>query len=92
MEKEKYRLREKWQRFLQGMETFYYAPYRRTLLRAVRDEEDLFMLMLFAESLGIANPVSFYTLELQPIFLEVFHDWHTRMGMEHSPLDQFGCC
>lgn len=84
--------RAKWQSFCRGMEAFYYAPYRRTLARATRDEEDLFMLMLFAESLGVPNPVAFYTLELQPIFLEAFHDWHTRMGIEHSPLDQFGCC
>ncbi|MGE3189372.1 MAG: DNA helicase, partial [Vicinamibacterales bacterium] len=31
-------------------------------------------------------------LELQPVLLERFHDWHVRMGMEHSPLDGFRCC
>ena len=50
------------------------------------------MLMIFAESLGIPNPMTFYTLELQPLLLEEFHDWHLRMGMPHSPLDRFGCC
>jgi len=24
--------------------------------------------------------------------MERFHDWHTRMGMERSPLDHFRCC
>jgi hypothetical protein len=24
--------------------------------------------------------------------MEEFHEWHTRMGMPHSPLDRFGCC
>ncbi len=84
---------EKWQAFAEGLHEFYYLPYRQTLARQARDEEDLFMLMVFSESLGIPNPVSFYTLELQPIMLEQFHDWHTRMGMERSPLDHgLGCC
>lgn len=81
-----------WRKFVEGLNEFYHAPYRQTLARAARDEEDLFMLLLFAESLGIDNPASFYTLELQPIFLEKFHEWHTRMGMERCPLQHGGCC
>lgn len=75
-----------------GLYEFYTAPYRQTMQKSARDEQDLLMLLLFAESLGISNPVSFYTMELQPIFLEAFHDWHLRMGMEKSPLDGFSCC
>ena len=81
-----------WQRFLSGLNEFYHAPYRQTMARAARDEEDFFMLLLFAESLGIQNPASFYTLELQPLFLENFHEWHTRMGMQRCPLQHGGCC
>ena len=64
-----------WQRFVAGMNEFYHAPYRQTMARAARDEEDFFMLLMFAESLGIDNPASFYTLELQPLFLENFHEF-----------------
>lgn len=71
---------------------FYTAPYRGAVARARRDEDDLFMLMVYAEMLGVPNPVQFQTLELQPLLLERFHDWHRRMGMEHSPLDHFRCC
>lgn len=71
---------------------FYVAPYRTTIARAMRDEDDLFMLLVFAEAMGLPNPVTYYTLELQPLLLERFHEWHTRMGMERSPLDHFGCC
>ena len=78
--------------FSEGLHEFYRAPYRRTLSRAYRDESDLFMLLVFAESLGVPNPMTWYTLELQPLLMEEFHDWHTRMGMPHSPLDRFGCC
>ncbi len=71
---------------------FYTAPYRGAVARARRDEDDLFMLFVFAEMMGIANPAAHYTLELMPLMVERFHDWHRRMGMEHSPLDHFKCC
>ncbi|HEX5677374.1 MAG TPA: cory-CC-star protein [Alcanivorax sp.] len=71
---------------------YYNAPYRAAIARARRDEEDLFMLMVFSENLGIPNPATWYTLELQPLLLDRFHDWHKRMGMPHSPLDHFRCC
>jgi hypothetical protein len=71
---------------------FYQAPYRGTIARAKRDEDDLFMLFVFSEMMGIPNPVTFYTLELQPVLIEKFHDWHKRMGMERSPIDDLKCC
>lgn len=71
---------------------YYRAPYRGAVARARRDEDDLFMLFVYSELLGVPNPAAYYTLELQPVLLERFHDWHVRMGMEHSPLDGFRCC
>lgn len=71
---------------------YYNAPYRAAIARAQRDEDDLFMLLVFSEMMGIPNPASWYCLELQPLLMERFHDWHTRMGMERSPLDHFRCC
>ena len=71
---------------------FYNAPYRGAVARAKRDQDDLFMLLVFSEMMGVPNPVTYYTLELQPLLLERFHEWHVRMGMEHSPLDEFRCC
>ena len=71
---------------------FYAVPYRRTFARARREEEDLFMMMVFSEALGVPNPAAFHTLELMPAVYERFHDWHRRMGMERSPLDHIGCC
>lgn len=78
--------------FAEHLEEFYNAPYRRVLTKAHQEEHDFFMLMVFSESLGIPNPLSFYTLELLPFLLEDFHDWHTRMGVKQSPLDGFRCC
>ncbi len=71
---------------------YYEAPYRGVVARARRDQDDLFMLFVFSEMMGVPNPATYYTLELQPLLLEQFHEWHMRMGMEHSPLDGFRCC
>lgn len=80
------------QKLEQGLHEFYVAPYRRSFARAQRDEDDLFMLLVFAESMGVPNPAAFYTLELLPVVYDRFHEWHLRMGMERSPLDHVGCC
>ena len=79
-------------RFKALLEEFYVSPYRGALARARREEDDLFMLFVFAELMGVPNPAAYYTLELQPLLLERFHEWHQRQGMDHSPLDGFRCC
>lgn len=79
-------------RLAAGLREFYVAPYRRAFARAQRDEEDLFMMLVFAESLGVPNPATWYTLELMPAMYERFHAWHRRMGLERSPLDHVTCC
>ena len=71
---------------------FYEGRHRGALARERRQEDDLFMLLVFSETMGIENPASYYTLELLPLMYERFHEWHIRMGMEHSPLDDFRCC
>jgi len=71
---------------------FYNAPFRGAVARAKREEDDLFMLLVFSEMVGVPNPASYYTIELQPLLYEDFHEWHKRMGMDHSPLEWFSCC
>lgn len=77
---------------LEGLREFYHAPYRQTLAREARARDDVFMLLVFGESLGVPNPAHPYTLELMPVLHEDFHDWHLRMGHAHSPLDHIRCC
>ena len=79
-------------RLEKGLHEFYVAPYRRSFARAQRDEDDLFMLLVFAETLGVPNPAAFYTMEMLPLIYDRFHEWHVRMGMEKSPLDHISCC
>lgn len=80
------------ERFSAGLKEFYYAPYRRTFARARQEEDDLFMMLVLSEALGVPNPASYYTAELLPVMYDRVHDWHTRMGLDRSPLDQFSCC
>jgi len=79
-------------RFLALLREFYDAPHRGALARAKREEDDLFMLLVFSEMMGVPNPASYHTLELLPLLYEEFHEWHLRMGMERSPLDHIRCC
>lgn len=81
-----------WNRFLELLNEFYEGRHRGALAREMREEDDLFMFLVFSEMMGIPNPASYYTLELLPVLYEGFHEWHLRMGMEHSPLDHFRCC
>ncbi len=71
---------------------FYAAPFRGAVARAKKQEDDLFMLLVFSEMVGVPNPASYFTLELQPLLYQDFHEWHKRMGMSHSPLEWFSCC
>lgn len=61
-------------------EEYYSAPYRGAIARAKRDEDDLFMLMVFSELMGVPNPVAYYTIELQPLMLERFQ----RLAFAHG--------
>lgn len=67
-------------------------PHRWEIAAELRDEEDLFFLLLYSEMIGIPNPAYYYTLELYPYMIEKFHEWHLRMGMEKSPMHGIRCC
>src|SRR5699024_11603404 len=77
--------------FKNGLNEFYAGPYRQTFARTARAEEDLFMMMVFSEALGVPNAATYYTAELMPIIDTRFHQWHIRMVMEHSPLNTISC-
>src|SRR5699024_7657750 len=47
------RWRARWTAFKDGLNEYYAGPYRQTFARAARDEEDLFMMMVFSEALGV---------------------------------------
>lgn len=78
--------------FRAGLLEFYVGPYRQTLAREQRDEDDFFSIVVLGEALGVPDPAAYYTAELMPAVWENFHSWHRRMGIPRSPLDHIGCC
>lgn len=86
--------RMKWpvKKWLEWYDEMLKKPHEHAVKRELREEDDLFLLLCFSEMLGIPNPVSYYTLELYPVILDRFHEWHVRMGMEKSPFDGIRCC
>src|SRR5699024_3490975 len=83
---------EKIKKLIAFYEEVLSMPLRQEIARELRDEDDLFFLLLYSEMLGIPNPVFYYTLELYPYMIEEFHEWHLRMGMEKSPMVGIRCC
>ncbi|MGV2621453.1 UNVERIFIED_CONTAM: hypothetical protein N8J90_09695 [Halobacillus marinus] len=79
-------------RLIQMYDEMLRVPHKREIARELRQEEDLFLLLIYSDMLGIPNPAFYYTLELYPHIVEKFHDWHLRMGMEKSPLEGIRCC
>ena len=67
-------------RIEKGLHEYYVAPYRRSFARAQRDEDDLFMLLVFAESMGVP------TLRLKLISTTVMGGL---MGMAGAPFPYF---
>lgn len=93
------RLRELRRRMRAGLayahqvyEGMYAAPYHVLMHREYAEERDLFLLVSFADLLGVPNPVHFYTLELYPELIEQFHEWHLRQGLPRAPEGGFRCC
>ena len=83
---------DKVKKLIQYYEEVLEMPHRTEVARELREEDDLFLLLLYSEMIGIPNPVYYYALELYPHIIEDFHDWHLRMGMEKSPLTGIRCC
>ena len=75
----------RWAGFREGLREFSTGPYRQMFRREQRDEEDLFMIAVLGEALGVPDPAAYYTAELMPTVWEDFHAWHRRIGIARSP-------
>ncbi|GAA1316814.1 hypothetical protein GCM10020360_07280 [Nonlabens tegetincola] len=86
------RIARNWRAFRDGLSQFYHGPYRQTLAREQRTEDDFFTLIVLGEALGVPDPAAYYSMELMPFLYRDFHAWHRRMGMPRSPLENVACC
>lgn len=69
-----------------------FGRYERELRQQTAELNDLFLLLCFMEAAGMPNPATLYLLEVYPYLLDQFHQWHRRLGIERSPLDNLPCC
>jgi len=85
-----------WRQVRQNIGEFFHgiaiAGYEKKLREQYMELNDLFMLLCFMDLVGLPNPATIYLMEVYPYFLEEFHVWHRRMGMDHSPLGNLPCC
>jgi hypothetical protein len=70
---------------------FFVGRWRAGLQREADRQQEVLMAMLFLEALGVPNPAAYHTLDLYPQFVESFHRWHRRAGMNKFP-DPGVCC
>ncbi len=83
--------RELYRRIEELHDDYFVGRWRSGLQREASRQQDALMAMLFLETLGVPNPTSYYALELYPEFVESFHRWHRRMGVDTFPEAGF-CC
>ena len=85
-----------WQQYRQHVADFFHGATRGRWEHEVRQQtaelNDLFLLLCFMEATGLPNPAMLYLLEIYPYLLDQFHQWHRRMGIEHSPIGSLPCC
>lgn len=86
------KLSQRWSAFIKGLHEFYVGPYRQMFKREQQNEDDLFMIAVLGEALGVPDPAAYYSAELMPAVWENFHVWHRRIGIPRSPLGHIGCC
>ena len=80
------------QRFADIVHGAALTGYEHDLRQQTAELNDLFLLLCFMEATALPNPATLYLLEIYPYLLEQFHDWHKRMGIDHSPLGSLPCC
>lgn len=81
-----------WRTFGDVLRGMTVSGYRRHLRGQAVDLQDLFLLLWYMDLIGLPNPAALYLLDVYPYFLDEFHRWHRRMGMDRSPLATLPCC
>jgi len=82
---------EKFIKFSQELEDSYRRSFASSIKRENSEIDDFFMLICFSEIFGLENPYSLYTLEMLPVLMPKFHDWHQNLGIKHSFFENFPC-
>ena len=71
---------------------FYRLKFGREFSREARSLDEVFLFFVFSDYFGLPTPYRVFLIEMYPELVDMFHDWHKRMGMESSPLEWIKCC
>jgi hypothetical protein len=85
------RLAAGWRAVERFHDELFVVPWRRSVAREVRRQEDTLRALVLLESLGVDNPVAYDTLDLVPFLVADLHAWHQRMGRPEFG-DTSVCC
>lgn len=85
------RLTSGWRAVERFHDELFVVPWRRSVAREVRRQEDTLRALVLLESLGVDNPVAYDTLDLVPYLVADLHAWHQRMGRAEFG-DTSVCC
>ncbi|MDS1269224.1 cory-CC-star protein [Lipingzhangella sp. LS1_29] len=80
-----------WRRFDAFHQAVFDSRWGHAREREARRQADTMRALVLLESLGVANPVAYETLDLVPYLVADLHDWHRRMGAETFGEPQV-CC
>lgn len=75
----------KFKEFMEGLKLFFQGATdfnrksRAILLKEAHNEMDNFLLLCFADLLGLPIPTTYYTLEILPYIAEDLEGWQRRM-------------
>ncbi len=83
--------KSRWQRALEWIRGFLYGmllyDFERTLRRERGQMEQLFMLLVFGEMIGVPVLPPYYTLRLLPYVVPVYHRWKHSVLRERDLTD-----
>lgn len=69
-----------WRRFDAFHQAVFDARWGHARAREARTQSDTLRALVMLESLGVANPVAYETLDIVPYMVADLHEWHQRMG------------
>ncbi|MDB1144871.1 MAG: cory-CC-star protein [Alcaligenaceae bacterium] len=81
----------RFQKLLKGFDEFYFKKYRSALYKEANLNDDFFMILVFSEIYGIPNFMALQTLDMLPVLMPKFHEWHQKSGIEHSFFNNMPC-
>ncbi len=80
-----------WRRILAWHDALFVTKWRSALQREAQQQEDTLVAILYLSAFGIDDPAAYHTLPVTAEYVDRFHTWHQRQGLDRFP-DPGVCC